>query len=226
MHFVYYVFLAGGCLGMVDPMGEARGRKPEGGRAEDKLVAVLDDPQQLIEVMPRSVAESDNRFFANVLVFVFDPDGRLWIQRRPATATSHTGRWDVSACGAILVEEEPVAAAHRKLTEEMGLDCELQFVTTFDNRFEDEDGLARRRLSSVFIGITDSHSRVRDCGAAYDRIPVDHVVERVSAEPGAFVPSFLQEFAYAADAFNNRDWALEQSKDRHPAASWRHIASG
>lgn len=191
--------------------------------AAGEFVDVLDDIGRVVGCVTRSQAEAADHFFANVLVFVFDPAGFLLVQRRPADANAHRGLWDVSACGAVRTGETAVDAAHRELVEETGFDCDLRFVTRFDNRFHDENGRGRRRLSSVFIGVTEERPRTGGF-PEFDRIKFEHIVERVSAEPAAFVPSFLQEFAYAAAAFNSLDAGLEQSMARHPSNSWRHLA--
>lgn len=187
------------------------------------LVASLTDEGAVAGVVPRWVAERDNLYFANVLVFLFTSRGELWIQQRAEDSFAHGGRWDVSACGAVRPDETPQAAGHRAMVEETGQSADLTFVARFENRFEDESGRIRRRLSHVFVGVLDEELHATKPATRFKRIPSEHVAERVSIRPEAFVPSFLQEFAYAAAAFDAREAALQQSIDRHPSSSWRHV---
>jgi isopentenyl-diphosphate delta-isomerase len=54
-------------------------------------------------------------------VLLFDPDGRLLLQQRAAGKTRFALRWANACCGHPLPGEPVVAAAGRRLTEELGL---------------------------------------------------------------------------------------------------------
>jgi len=63
-----------------------------------------------------------------VHVFIFDGQGRLYLQLRHPGKDQYPGHWDTSAAGHVSVGEEYVAAAVRELAEELGLRTHLTLV--------------------------------------------------------------------------------------------------
>ncbi len=64
-----------------------------------------------------------------VHVFVFHPDGRLFLQKRSMRKDTQPGKWDTSVGGHVDAGESPDAAARRELREELGLaDVEPEFL--------------------------------------------------------------------------------------------------
>lgn len=56
-----------------------------------------------------------------VHVFVFHPDGSLFLQKRSMSKDTQPGKWDSSVGGHVDAGETPEAAALRELGEELGL---------------------------------------------------------------------------------------------------------
>jgi len=62
-------------------------------------------------------------------VLVFDPAGRLYLQKRSRTKDIQPGKWDTSVGGHLLPGETPAAGAVRELTEELGIaSAALEFL--------------------------------------------------------------------------------------------------
>jgi len=66
-----------------------------------------------------------------VHVFVRRSDGRLLIHKRSALKEEFPGVWTSSASGHVSAGEAYAAAAHRELTEELGITAELQRCCRF-----------------------------------------------------------------------------------------------
>src|SRR3972149_2428433 len=64
-------------------------------------------------------------------VFVFDGSGRLLLQRRAADKYPSGGLWANTCCSHPRPGEDVTVAAHRRLREEMGFDCELSPAGSF-----------------------------------------------------------------------------------------------
>lgn len=133
----------------------------------------------------------------NVLVFVFNSLGKVWIHRRPDNKRYHPGLWDISACGGIISGETPLQAAHREQEEEMGITCDLTHVDTFLNSFPSEDGKIQRRLSYVFIGNSDEVPQPNEDAVAFASIAHDSLARIVRGDEESYVPSFLVEYERA-----------------------------
>ncbi len=85
-------------------------------------------------------------------VFVFSYGGSLLLQRRAAVKYHSGGLWSNTCCGHPRPGEETLAAAHRRLQEEMGFDCGLEFAFSFKYRAALEGGIIEHEIDHVFIG--------------------------------------------------------------------------
>ena len=157
-------------------------------------VNVTDLAGNIIDVVSRDAAEGDNYITENVLVFVFNSLGKLWTHKRPEDKRHYPGLWDISACGGVISGETPLEAARREQGEEMGFTSDVEHVSTFLNTFPTEDGTPRRRLSHVFLGISDLEPVVNPDAAAFAGIPHHEVHQTVEDNSAAYVPSFLAEY--------------------------------
>lgn len=166
-----------------------------------EIIDVVDDSGQVVDTVSREEAELNNRTIRNVIVFVFNSLGKVWIQKRPMHKNHFPGLWDVSACGAVHTGEKPLDAAKREQLEEMGFSCNLHFVETFMNKFVGHDGLPTQRLSHLFIGISDELPEPNDEVDEFLAIPHAELKKQVVKEPSSYIPSFLVELDKATTAF-------------------------
>jgi isopentenyl-diphosphate delta-isomerase len=90
-----------------------------------------------------------------VSVFLFDAEHRLLLQRRADGKYHSAGKWSNTCCSHPRPGETPLAAAARRLTEEMGIACDLAPAFSFIYRADLGDGLVEHELDHVFIGAFD-----------------------------------------------------------------------
>lgn len=115
-------------------------------------VILVDDADNEIGVMDKLAAHREGRLHRAVSVFVFDTEGQLLLQKRAASKYHSGGLWSNTCCGHPLPGEGTTAAAHRRLKEEMGFDCELRPVYRFTYRVEFPDGMVEHEFDHVFVG--------------------------------------------------------------------------
>lgn len=87
-----------------------------------------------------------------VSAFLFDEQGQLLLQRRAAGKYHSAGKWSNTCCSHPRPGETPLAAATRRLTEEMGVSCELTPAFSFVYRAALDNGLVEHELDHVFTG--------------------------------------------------------------------------
>ena len=87
-----------------------------------------------------------------VSVFLFDAHQRLLLQRRADGKYHSPGKWSNTCCGHPRPGETAVAAAERRLAEEMGITCSLAPAFSFVYRADLENGLVEHELDHVFVG--------------------------------------------------------------------------
>ncbi len=130
-------------------------------------------------------------------LFVFNADGELLIQQRAAGKRLWPLYWSNSCCSHPRRAESMDSAIHRRLHEELGLDCPLHFLFKFKYQAQFDGAGAEHELCSVFIGrsatplVCANQSEV----AAWRWIAPEALDAEMSAGTGRFTPWFIQEWA-------------------------------
>lgn len=89
-------------------------------------------------------------------IFVVDPNGRVLLQRRADEKYHSAGLWSNATCGHPRPGEATDAAAHRRLLQEMGLDCSLVEVAHVTYCLDVSAELVEHELNHVFVGCSES----------------------------------------------------------------------
>lgn len=85
-------------------------------------------------------------------VFIVNAEGRLLLQKRASGKYHSAGLWTNACCSHPRQGEDTLAAAHRRLREELGFDCGLDFAYKFIYKAELDNGLTEHELDHVFTG--------------------------------------------------------------------------
>ena len=165
----------------------------------NEIIDVLNDNGEVIDTITREQAENGNHTTENVLIFIFNSLGQVWVQLRPKTKKHYPGMWDISACGGVLSGENHAECASRETLEETGLQPELHYVETFLNVFPGDNGETRKRLSHLYVGISDQQPQTNE---EVDEFKVWHPRELrddIQNNPDAYIPSFMIELDKAVE---------------------------
>ena len=85
-------------------------------------------------------------------VFIMNGRGEMLIQQRAEGKYHSGGMWSNACCSHPYPGESTPGAAHRRLQEEMGFDCELRPLFTLKYRLEVGDGLVEHEYDHIYIG--------------------------------------------------------------------------
>jgi isopentenyl-diphosphate delta-isomerase len=85
-------------------------------------------------------------------IFVFNSNKELLLQQRSMDKYHSAGLWTNTCCSHPGPGEDILTAAHRRLQEEMGFNCDLTDVFNFIYRAEFDNGLIESELDHVIIG--------------------------------------------------------------------------
>ena len=118
-------------------------------------VILVDEHDTQIGVLEKLAAHTQGRLHRAFSIFVFHPDGRLMLQKRAKTKYHSGGLWSNTCCSHPQPGESVVAAAHRRLREEMGFDCELTNIHAFVYRIAFPNGLIEQEYDHVLVGVSD-----------------------------------------------------------------------
>jgi isopentenyl-diphosphate Delta-isomerase len=88
-------------------------------------------------------------------ILIFNSNNQLLLQKRHSAKYHSGGLWTNTCCSHPRQGEEIEAAAHRRLQEEMGFDCELKEIFSFIYRAELDNNLIENEYDHVFLGRFD-----------------------------------------------------------------------
>jgi len=89
-------------------------------------------------------------------IFLFDPTGRLLLQRRAADKYHSGGLWSNTCCSHPRPDENPLDGATRRLPEELGFRTPLTPALQKTYRLPVGDGLVEHEYNHVFVGTVES----------------------------------------------------------------------
>lgn len=118
-------------------------------------VILVNEHDEAIGTMEKLEAHQKGLLHRAISVFIFDSRGRLLLQQRAAHKYHSAGLWTNTCCSHPAPGEPALAAAHRRLEEEMGMQVPLTFAFTFHYRAPFDNGLIEHELDHVFIGYAD-----------------------------------------------------------------------
>lgn len=91
-----------------------------------------------------------------ISIFIFNGNGDTMLQQR-AEGKYHGGKlWSNTVCSHPRQGETPVEAAHRRLKEEMGFDCDMHEVFAFEYEAKMDKDLTEHEYDHVIFGRYDN----------------------------------------------------------------------
>jgi isopentenyl-diphosphate delta-isomerase len=134
-------------------------------------------------------------------IFIFNSKGELMLQQRALHKYHCGGLWTNTCCSHPRVGEGTAAAAHRRLQEEMGFDCELREVFSFVYKVPFTNGLTEHEFDHVFVGTYDADPVLNpEEAASWKWISPTNLQAAIAADPDSYtywlkvaLPDLLQK---------------------------------
>jgi isopentenyl-diphosphate Delta-isomerase len=148
-------------------------------------VILVDEQDNQIGVREKQRAHVEGALHRAISIFVFDTTGtKMLIQQRAFDKYHSGGLWSNACCTHPAPGETVLDAAHRRLGEELGFDCPLDFAFSFTYRAEVGPTLVEHEFDHVFIGRSDVEAQPDPAEIAAVRwIDVPEVVRDVAERP-------------------------------------------
>jgi isopentenyl-diphosphate Delta-isomerase len=129
-------------------------------------------------------------------LLIFNDAGELLLQQRAPSKRLWPRYWSNSCCSHPRRAESMETAIHRRLYEELGLRCPLQFLFKFQYQAQFEAAGSEQELCSVFIGRSGDPVRTdpREI-MAWRWILPEALQAELAAEADKFTPWFKMEWA-------------------------------
>lgn len=153
----------------------------------EELLVLVDRRDRKKGYAPKLQAHQQGLLHRAFSIFIFDPAGRLLLQQRAFGKYHSQGLWTNTCCGHPRPGERTMAAAKRRLQEEMSMTCSLRKVSTLLYREQVSNQLIEHEFDHVFVGISDCDPVANPEEAhAWQWLTISQICEHVAAAPERF----------------------------------------
>jgi isopentenyl-diphosphate delta-isomerase len=121
----------------------------------EESVIIVNPEGQLIGTMDKMAAHRSGTLHRAFSIFIFNSQGQLLLQQRAFDKYHSGGLWTNTCCSHPRLDEITIDAAHRRLQEEMGMECPMTELFQFSYRHDFKNGLIEHEFDHVFMGVCD-----------------------------------------------------------------------
>src|SRR6186713_1579239 len=123
---------------------------------ENDKVILVSEHDDMVGIMDKMEAHKQGLLHRAFSVFIFNSKGEMLLQQRAFNKYHSGGLWTNACCGHPSPGEQTVAAARRRLMEEMGFTTGLEELFDFTYQHAFENGLTEHEYDHVFAGTWDA----------------------------------------------------------------------
>jgi len=128
-------------------------------------------------------------------IFIVDDRGRIVLQQRNRQKYHSGGLWANSCCGHPRPGERTIAAARRRLNEELGVSSDLSFGFFSRYRTELDNGMHENELVYVYFGRLEGAPQPHPAEVAdVDYLSCSEIDRRIKHDPDSFAFWFKHYF--------------------------------
>lgn len=118
-------------------------------------VILVDEKDNELGIMPKLQAHQQGLLHRAFSVFIFNSKGEFLLQQRAFSKYHSQGLWTNTCCSHPRKNEPTSIAAHRRLKEEMGIECYLEKKFDFVYKTSFDNGLMEHEFDHVYFGKSD-----------------------------------------------------------------------
>jgi isopentenyl-diphosphate delta-isomerase len=120
----------------------------------EQMVVLVDEYDHELGFEEKMAAHRNGgKLHRAISVLVFNDKGQTLLQQRSDTKYHSSGLWTNTCCSHPFKGESAIDAAHRRLEQEMGFDCDLEEVFTFIYKVDVGSGLTEWEFDHVVFGM-------------------------------------------------------------------------
>lgn len=166
---------------------------------QQEQVILVNEKDEWLGTMEKMQAHEKGALHRAFSVFIVNNNNELLLQQRALGKYHSGGLWSNTCCSHPAPGESTLTAAHRRLKEEMGFDCNLEEI--FSLRYQSEVGneLIENEYDHIYIGCYTGEIAINTNEAKdYAYVSVDKIKEMMHESPEIFtawfrlaIPKFL-----------------------------------
>ena len=171
----------------------------------EELILVDRDDVEIGTLNKGQCHDGDGLLHRAFSLFIFNPDGELFLQQRSAKKRLWPLFWSNSCCSHPRTGESMDVAIGRRLTEELGITTALEFVYKFAYQAKYGELGSENELCSVFLGRSDQPIRTNQSEIADSRfISTQDLQAELTRSEDRFTPWFRMEWQRLASDFSSQ----------------------
>ena len=171
----------------------------------EEYVILVDENDLETGIMEKMKAHREAVLHRAFSVFIFNQRGELMLQQRAFSKYHSPGLWTNTCCSHPRPGETTPDAAHRRMTEEMGFDCEFEEAFSFIYKAELDNNLTEYEYDHVFIGTSGKLPLINTDEAADFRFAsMPEIRKEMNAGPENFTIWFRIAFDRVEHFFNEK----------------------
>ncbi len=156
---------------------------------EQRVVLVDKNDNEIGTEEKLKAHQNGGKLHRAISVFVFNGKGKLMLQKRAMKKYHAKGLWANTCCSHPMHGENPLDAAHRRLKEEMGFDCEMREVFNFTYRADVGSGLTENEFDHIIFGVYEGEPRINgDEVVDWKWMTLDQLKIQIKKNPEEFAP--------------------------------------
>ncbi len=159
----------------------------------DEILILVDKNDLQVGVETKTEVHRRGILHRAFSIFVFNAEEQLLLQKRASEKYHSAGLWSNTCCGHPRPGDDIAVAAHRRLQEEMGFDCQLQEVTTLLYHAYLPNNLIEHEFDHILIGKSEliplaDPSEV----SAWKWIDISVIRQMILDDPSQFTAWFIE----------------------------------
>jgi isopentenyl-diphosphate delta-isomerase len=158
---------------------------------QPESVILVDEQNNELGLMEKQEAHEKAMLHRAFSVFIFNTKGELLLQQRSIAKYHSGGLWTNTCCSHPRPGEDTIDAAHRRLKEEMGFDCELSEKFHFIYKAPFENGLTEHELDFIYTGTFDGAVQINSNEVAgYKWLSIPDLAADIKVNPKQYTAWF------------------------------------
>ncbi len=167
-------------------------------------VILVDNTDNEIGVMEKMETHEKALLHRAFSVFIFNNKGEMLLQQRAFSKYHSGGLWTNSCCSHPRPNENTLAAAERRLFEELGFKTSLHKIFDFTYKAAFDNGLVEHEFDHVYYGLYNGPIEINEfevCDVTYKNM--DEIKFSMQEDPDKYTVWFQLAFPKVYDWFNN-----------------------
>ncbi|NND76745.1 MAG: isopentenyl-diphosphate Delta-isomerase [Flavobacteriales bacterium] len=154
-------------------------------------VILVDENDNELGTMEKMEAHEKALLHRAFSVFLFNENGEMLLQKRASSKYHSGGLWTNACCSHPRAGERTIDAATRRLSEEMGINANIEEIFSFVYKAELDKGLVEHEFDHVFFGQYEGEVDLNlDEADDFKYISMDVLMNDVNENPGSYTEWF------------------------------------